>query len=158
MLVRAAEVTEIDALAALWHQGWRDAHAAIVPAGLAKLRTLSSLRDRLSAALADTRVVGPLGAPLGLCMIKRDELYQLYVSEQARGAGVAAALLDDAETRIARTGVAVAWLACAIGNARAARFYEKRGWHHALTEMIELETSAGAYRLEVWRYEKRVAT
>lgn len=53
----------------------------------------------------------------------------------------AAALIGDAEARLAERGVETAWLACAIGNHRAARFYEK---------------SAGIFPLEVWRYEKRL--
>jgi hypothetical protein len=50
----------------------------------------------------------------------------------------------------------VAWLACAIGNARAARFYEKSGWAMARVETVPTETSEGLFPLEVWRYEKRL--
>jgi ribosomal protein S18 acetylase RimI-like enzyme len=46
-------------------------------------------------------------------------LYQLFVSPHARGSGVAAALIADAEARLAERGVQTAWLACAIGNDRA---------------------------------------
>jgi hypothetical protein len=53
-------------------------------------------------------------------------------------------------------GVWVAWLACAIGNERAARFYEKRGWRRAGNMINELETADGIFPLEVWRYEKRL--
>jgi hypothetical protein len=53
-------------------------------------------------------------------------------------------------------GVWVAWLACAIGNERAARFYEKRGWMRAGNMINELETPGGRFRLKVWRYEKRL--
>jgi GNAT superfamily N-acetyltransferase len=105
MIVRAAKEREIDHLARIWHEGWNDAHSKLAPAELVKARTLESFRERLAAALADTRVVGPVGSPLGLCMIKDDELYQLYVAPEARGAGVAAALLDDGEARLADRGV-----------------------------------------------------
>jgi GNAT superfamily N-acetyltransferase len=44
-------------------------------------------------------------------MLKGDELYQLYVSAPARGSGVAAALVADAEARLAEGGVKTAWLA-----------------------------------------------
>jgi ribosomal protein S18 acetylase RimI-like enzyme len=90
-------------------------------------------------------------------MLKGDELYQLYVAAQSRGSGVAAALIDDAEAELAKAGVRTAWLACAIGNDRAARFYEKRGWHRTGTMINQLETTAGIYPLEVWRYEKALA-
>jgi GNAT superfamily N-acetyltransferase len=154
---RDAHLDEIDALAALWHDGWRDAHAEIVPVELARLRTLDNFRDRLRAALAETRVVGPPGAPSGFTMLKADELYQFYVARTARGTGVAALLMMDAEQRLAGRGVTTAWLACAIGNERAARFYEKHGWRRAGTVTNAAETSQGTFMLEVWRYEKTIA-
>ena len=72
-----------------------------------------------------------------------------------RGPGVAVALDHDVEG--AEPGVAVAWLACAIGNYRAARFYEKRNWRRAGTVLNQLETTNGMFPLEVWRYEKELA-
>jgi ribosomal protein S18 acetylase RimI-like enzyme len=87
-------------------------------------------------------------------MLKGDELYQLYVSAQSRGSGVAAALVADAEERLAESGVTTAWLACAIGNERAARFYEKCGWRRIGVVVSELEIPSGILPLDVWRYEK----
>ena len=75
----------------------------------------------------------------------------------ARGSGVAAALIDDAEARLAASGVDKAWLACAIGNQRAARFYEKCGWRRAASVVYPAETADGHIMLEVWRYEKTLA-
>jgi GNAT superfamily N-acetyltransferase len=141
-------------LARIWYDAWQDAHAEILPAELKRLRTLASFRDRLAAALAATRVVGPPGAPVGFCIIKDDELYQLFVAAQSRGSLVAAALIADAEKRLWDTGVRNAWLACAIGNGRAARFYEKHGWRRVGTVIDQLETTEGRFPLEVWRYEK----
>jgi GNAT superfamily N-acetyltransferase len=154
MDVRAAEEGEIDHLAKVWYAGWHDAHAQVVPAELTRLRTLASFRHRLHAALPNVRVVGPSGAPVGFSIVKGDELYQLFVSAESRGSGVAAALIADAETRLSDIGVETAWLACAIGNERAARFYEKRGWHRVGTMVNHLETPNGMFLLEVWRYEK----
>jgi ribosomal protein S18 acetylase RimI-like enzyme len=153
-VVRPAEDGEVDHLAQVWYDGWQDAHAQILPAELRRLRTLESFRERLRAALSDIRAVGPPGAPVGFCIVKEDELYQLYVSAQSRGSGVAAALIADAEARLAAAGVATAWLACAIGNDRAARFYEKCGWTRTGTIVIQLETLNGLFPLDVWRYEK----
>lgn len=149
--------SEIAALAQLWFDGWQDAHAAVLPAALARLRTRQSFADRLSAMLADVRVIGEPGAPLGFCAIRHDELDQLFVAPAGRGRGVAAALVADAERRLAADGVATAWLACAIGNHRAARFYEKCGWHLAATVVQRLDTIEGPFDLEVWRYEKRLS-
>lgn len=157
MDVRAADESEIDPLARIWYDGWQDAHAEILPAELKRIRTLESFRERLRAALPDVRVAGPVGEPVGLCILKGDELYQLYVSARARGSGVAAALIADAETRLSVNGVQTAWLACAIGNERAARFYEKSGWRRAGNMINRLETPNGMFPLEVWRYEKSVS-
>jgi GNAT superfamily N-acetyltransferase len=155
MSVRQAEEAEIDHLAKVWYDGWQDAHGRILPAELTRIRTLESFRDRLEAALPDVRVVGPFPTPVGFCIVKGDELYQLYVAAEARGSGAAAALMADAEARLAEGGVEIAWLACAIGNERAARFYEKCGWHRAGTVAYEPDGSNGT-SLEVWRHEKRL--
>jgi GNAT superfamily N-acetyltransferase len=154
MQSRAPEEADIEPLVTLWSDGWRDAHARIVPAELTRLRTRDSFRDRLRADLAHVRVVGPPGAPVAFFMLKDAELYQFYVSAPARGSDVAAALMTDAEARLAETGVTTAWLACAIGNDRAARFYDKCGWRRVGTMLNVLETPEGAFPLEVWRYEK----
>jgi GNAT superfamily N-acetyltransferase len=154
MTVRNAAEREIDSLARVWYDGWHEAHAQIVPPELTRLRTLESFRDRLQAVLPDIRVIGPLLAPVGFSILKGDELYQLFVSAPARGTGVAAMLIADAEARLSASGVETAWLACAIGNERAARFYEKSGWRRVGTMVNQAETLAGTFPLEVWRYEK----
>jgi GNAT superfamily N-acetyltransferase len=156
MDLRPARQSEIKVLAALWYDGWQDAHARLLPVELARHRTLDSFRQRLQAALPDVRVVGPIGEPVGLCLIRDDELNQLYVAAKARGTGVAARLLADGESRIRLQGVETAWLACAIGNKRAARFYEKNDWHFVRNVVIQLETLDGLFPLEVWRYEKEL--
>lgn len=155
--VRNAEPREIDCLARIWHDTWHEVQARIVPAELARVRTLESFRTRLGEALPNLRVVGAPGEPLGFCIVRADELYQLFVAASARGSGAADALLADGESRLATSGVKKAWLACAIGNERAARFYEKSGWFRAGKMINESVTPTGSYPLEVWRYEKELA-
>lgn len=156
MQVRVATEDEIDRLASVWYAAWQDGHADLLPPELTRLRTEESFRPRLRAALSETRVVGPAGDPVGFCILKGDELYQLFVARAVRGTGVAGALVADGEARLRSRGVAVAWLACAIGNDRAARFYEKHGWQRAGIINSPLDTSEGRFDLDVWRYEKRL--
>ena len=156
MIVRNADPAGIEQLARIWYEAWQEAHADILPPELARHRTLESFRDRLASMLPAVRVVGSPNEPVGFCIVQGNELYQLFVSAAARGSRVAAALIADAESRIAGSGVETGWLACAIGNDRAARFYEKHGWHRAGTVVSHLETPDGISPLEVWRYEKRV--
>ena len=153
-IIRDAQVSEIGHLAKIWFDGWQDAHARIVPAELARLRTLQSFEDRIRAASSGVRVAGAVGAPLGFYLLKGAELYQFYVSSNARGSGVAALLMGDAEAHLRKRGVHTAWLACAIGNDRAARFYEKCGWLRTGVVIDDVEVPGGTFALEVWRYEK----
>jgi GNAT superfamily N-acetyltransferase len=154
MEVRSAEGHDLDSLAKVWYDSWNDAHARLVPAELTRLRTLENFRERLKADLPHIRVVGPPGAPVGLCMIKDDELFQLFVAADARGSGAAAALIADGEAQLARAGVETAWLACVVGNDRAARFYEKSGWRRVGTMINLAETPERVFEVEAWRYEK----
>ncbi len=157
MAVRDAEESEVDHLAGIWYDGWRDAHEQIMPAELTRLRTRESFRDRLQAALPGVRVIGTSGEPVGFYMIKGSQLYQLYVSAPARGSGAADMLITDAEATLSRQGVETAWLACAIGNERAAKFYERCGWNRIGTMIDHVETPKGELLLEVWRYEKSLS-
>ena len=154
--VRPATRADVNAMAALWHEGWHDTHARLMPAEYVGVRTLESFRERLLAALPDTRVVELQGEPAGFCILKADELYQLYVSSAARGTGVAAALLSEAEERLRARGVETGWLACAVGNDRAGRFYEKGGWRRVATVEYQPDAAPGLASMQVWRYEKHL--
>ena len=154
MQVRDAKPEEIERLAVLWHDAWHQAHAAIVPAELTRSLTLEGFRDRLNAAMPAVRVVGPVGEPVGFCLLRGGELHQLFVAAAELGSAAEIALLDDAERLMWSVGVRRAWAACAIGNHRAARFYQTRGWSFAGTMVSQVETPAGPFQLTVWRYEK----
>lgn len=71
-----------------------------------------------------------------------------------RGPGTPAALIADAERVLRERGVTTAWLACAIGSDRAARFYEKSGWQRAATTTYSAETTDGQVSVDVSPYEK----
>jgi ribosomal protein S18 acetylase RimI-like enzyme len=156
MKVRAARDADLDRLARIWFDGWRDGHLGIVPAALARLRTLESFRERIAAALSETLVAESDGRIVAFVTFKSDEIYQFFVAAEARGTRVAGDLMDEAERHLASRGVSMAWLACAIGNHRAARFYEKRGWRRSSTITYQAETSEGPFPIENWRYEKKL--
>ena len=117
-------------------------------------RTLESFRDRLRVDPASARVLHDGRTLAGLSMIRNDELNQFYVARAFRGSGAAAVLMADAEAHFAARGVTTAWLACAIGNERAARFYEKSGWRRVRVIATEAPMPHGSLPLQVWRYEK----
>jgi len=153
MRIRHAEPGDVDALARIWVDGWHEAHAELLPPELVRFRTYDHLRSRLLANLDNTSVVSSQGHLVGFALVKKDELDQLYVARGARGKGIAASLLSHALGRIGRAGHRRAWLACAIGNDRAARFYEKSGWSRQGVVTIKLDTPDGVVLLDIWRYE-----
>ncbi|MCO4842156.1 MAG: GNAT family N-acetyltransferase [Yoonia sp.] len=151
---RPATTDDIPAMTALWLDGWHTAHAAIVPAELTALRTESSFADRLLRDLSTTRVATIAGHIAGFHIIKDAEVYQFYVGANAQGTGLALALMQDAESILRSNGIKTGWLACSIGNDRAAAFYRKAGWGDAGSETLDLDTSTGTFPLTVWRFEK----
>ena len=150
------DMTDMDVpdVISLWHKGWHEAHASITPIELVDLRTPSSFAERLQRHKGSVRIAVAEGMVCGLCMPKKDELFQLYVSPMFRGVGLALRLMSDAEDHFRREGYKRVWLACAIGNERAAKFYNKAGWIKVRTEKLEFDTATGTFPLEVWRYEK----
>jgi GNAT superfamily N-acetyltransferase len=154
MTIRNARADDMNALATIWHLSWHDAHALLLPEALVRLRTPQSFRDRTAEHLSDMRVIEIFGQPLGFCYLTRDELDQFYIAAEARGTGAADKLIADAEDGLRRAGHETAWLACAIGNMRAARFYEKSGWRRNGTMTFNAEIPSGTLPLEAWRYEK----
>lgn len=152
--LRPADPDEATKLVGLWHAAWHEAHDSLLPATLVALRTPEDFAARLPALLAGIRVAGPLGAPVGFCAVRDDELYQIFVDRAARGTGVGAALLSDGETRISAAGHRTAWLACAEGNLRAERFYLRAGWRCAGPAEGRLETAQNSIPMRVLRFEK----
>jgi GNAT superfamily N-acetyltransferase len=152
--LRSLDDADIEPLAELWTHAWHDAHAGVVPAELTRLRTRESFRDRLVAARSRCQAIGPTGAPTGFVRFEGSELDQFYVHPAARGTGLAKRLMVSAEAAMRAGGTRRAWLACSVGNHRAARFYERCGWRNVGRQRFAVETSAGPFELDVWRFEK----
>ena len=143
--IRKPAQSELPALAQLWYDGWQEAHAAHVPASLTAIRTLESFETRLSAHFNTIRVIGEVSTPLGLCITKGPEIYQLYVSPAAQGTGAAAILITDGLDRIRADGHKTAKLDVIPQNPRAIAFYEKMGWQQKGVETIMLDTLTDPY-------------
>lgn len=126
--IEAASPDDAPALAAIWHLGWIDGHAATVSEDLVAVRTADEFLRRMTARIAEVRVARHAGEIAGFHIVVDDELEQIYVSADHRGAGIAQHLLASAEQQIATNGHTRAWLAVVAGNDRAQAFYRKQGW------------------------------
>ena len=155
--VRVRDMTEADVerIAAIWYEGWRDGHVGHVSDELVAIRTLDAFRARTGRRVGETRVATVDGAVAGFTMVIGDEIEQVYVAGDHRGAGVSPALMADAEAALRAAGVETAWLAVVAGNARARRFYEKQGWADAGSVSYEAATGDGrTVVVPSRRYEK----
>ncbi|CAN0604909.1 unnamed protein product, partial [Ectocarpus sp. 12 AP-2014] len=86
----------IEAVAEIWHRGWHDAHATITPDALTKLRTKEDFVHRLQNATFYSRIALQGSQVLGFVAVDRNQLDQMYVASEARGKGVAQALMHAA--------------------------------------------------------------
>jgi ribosomal protein S18 acetylase RimI-like enzyme len=126
--LRAATPSDAPGVAEIWYRGWQDGHLDSASPELIAARTADSFSTRAAQRVRDTTVAVVDGAVAGFVMVVDDEVEQVYVAAESRGSGVADALLGAAERRIGAAGHASAWLAVVETNARARRFYERRGW------------------------------
>ena len=154
--LRPATADDAPAIARIWYFGWRDGHLGHVADELVALRTRESFDQRAAARVADTVVATVDGAVAGFIMVVGDEVEQVYVASEHRGTGLAAALLTEAERLVAANGHDRAWLAVAPGNARARRFYQRRGWIDEGLFDYPAVTADGPMPVPCRRYVKRV--
>lgn len=149
--IEPARESDISQIADLWHDGWHQAHGHIVPPALVASRQPQEFQARTQKRLPQTRVARSEGVLAGFFMLSEDELYQFYVSSEFQGRGLAKTLMASAERDLAGK---IAWLACSVGNDRAARFYEKVGWRRVAEENYEVESAEGGQGVTIWRFEK----
>lgn len=155
VVLRDATLEDVEALASLWHAGWRDAHLGHVPDALLQHRRLSDFRDRVPPRVPATTVASSESRIVGFVTVHDDEVEQIYVAREARGEGAAQVLLRHGEQVIAAR-FDLAWLAVAAGNVRARRFYERNGWRDAGAFDYAAEVTNGTMLVPCHRYEKKV--
>ena len=126
--LRGAIPEDAPTIAEIWQLGWHDGHLGFMSQELIEARHEDSFRTRAAQRVNDTTVAAVQGQIAGFVMVADNEVEQVYVSAVHRGKGVADTLMADAERRIKDAGYSTAWLAVVAGNARARRFYERRGW------------------------------
>jgi GNAT superfamily N-acetyltransferase len=130
-ILRPATADDVEAVAAVFHQGWHDVHPGRVPDGLTERRTPEAFRARVTRRIAETdqtTVAEVDGVVAGFIMVAGDEAEQVYVERAFRGTTVATLLLTEAERQIAAAGHDVAFLVVVRGNDRAQAFYARQGW------------------------------
>jgi ribosomal protein S18 acetylase RimI-like enzyme len=155
-MLRAATPEDTDAIAEIWHRGWRDGHLGNVPDALLEHRRYEDFHARVPPRIADSTIAVVDGRIVGFVTVREDEVEQVYVAADARGTGTADELLRHAEERIAAR-FDVAWLSVVEGNARARRFYERNGWRDAGAHDYRAEIRGGTLPVPCRRYEKRVS-
>ena len=154
--LRPAQPSDAPAIAQIWHLGWRDGHLGHVPRELLAARHEDSFRARVPARLTDTTVAVIDGEIAGFVMVVDAEIEQVYVARRHRGTGVADVLMAEAERQIGEAGHAGVWLAVVAGNARARRFYERRGWSdHGLFD-YQAASDRGPIPVPSHRYVKEL--
>jgi GNAT superfamily N-acetyltransferase len=154
--LRPATPDDVESIADVWHRGWRDGHLGNVPEALEAHRGLEHFRRRVPPRLPATTVATVDGRLVGFVTIHDDEVEQLFLAADARGRGVADALLRHAE-RLITGRFETAWLAVVSGNGRARRFYERCGWRDAGGFEYAAEIEGGHLPVPTQRYEKRLA-
>jgi len=152
--IRQATAGDARAVADIWRAGWPDGHLGHVPEELVAVRIEASFGQRAAERVGETVVAEVDGSVAGFTMVVDDEVEQVYVAASHRGSGVADALLADAEARIRAAGHSRAWLAVVAGNARARRFYERRGWVDEGPLVYRAEGPNGPIDVPAQRYAK----
>jgi GNAT superfamily N-acetyltransferase len=152
--LRPARTEDSGDVADIWMLGWPDGHLGHVPDALVEARTADSFRDRATEQVRATTVAVVDGAVAGFVMVVDDEVEQVYVAARHRGAGIADALIAEAERQVGSDGHHKAWLAVVAGNLRARRFYERSGWRDEGPLDYPAPVADGSITVPCHRYTK----
>ena len=158
--IRSATAHDRLPILRLWHEGWHDAHADLVPKPVLAYRKPEHFALWLDSCDETVFVACAAGEVVGFYAVDGAELVKLFVRRDARGSGLAQALLAGAEDRLQSRGIEIAELFCTAGNGRAERFYEKHDWQRQRTFPDRLWHPSGAggsdWEVTTHRYIKRL--
>lgn len=114
----------------------------------------AELRARWLSEIADPEtscyVIEANGSVAGFAASRGDELLHFGTAVETWGTGLASEAHDELVGFLARRGTARAFLWVFMDNARARRFYERRGWH----EVAESKRSTFPPHAVLLRYER----
>jgi ribosomal protein S18 acetylase RimI-like enzyme len=140
-LIRWASVADASPIALLWHRTWHATYARHVGPAAAAVCGIPCFERRVGASLYEsfssevarptTLVAEQDGEGIrGFAIVRGGrEIEHIYVAPEAHGTGLANKLLAAAEhTMLNERGCELAFLAVAVRNLRAYRFYERHGW------------------------------
>lgn len=140
-------------LSEIWHDGWHEAHASLVPVTFSALRTKRVFMRRLREAWGSVLVASRGLNPVGFAITRKSELHAFFVTAAERGQGVSDILIEACMDRLALERVDAPWLICAKGNHRARGFYERHGWRVVREETNTIFEGGVSAVADVWRME-----
>ena len=141
VVLRPAMAEDKMAIARLWQESWHLSHAALLPPEVVAFRDAGFFARRSREILGQTELAERAGVLAGFAAWAGSEVDELFVAHTEYGRGTAAMLLARVEAILMRQGVQSAELFCAMGNARAERFYAKHGWTRGHTFWTSLDST-----------------
>ncbi|SCY30182.1 GNAT family N-acetyltransferase [Microvirga guangxiensis] len=148
MIVREARLEDIPALSEVAARSYRAGFASILEPDVLATRDPAFFAERFSSSWERVLVSERQGEIAGFLLMTDGHIDMLFMDPDASGQGGGARLLEEAESRGARS------LECFHDNEGARRFYERHGWR--VTRAYERDF-AGRRRSFVF-YEKSKAS
>ena len=153
LLLRPAELADLDPLVDIAHEAWRDAHPflseCLVPS-LTRQAFLALFAERPSHAT----VAEIDGVVVAFSVVKENELQQMGVDRRFRGRGVAGALLAHAERRVAADGHARIWMLISEESEAVQRLCRRAGWRRTAALVVDVQTAACRIPVPTCRFER----